>query len=384
MGIVRRERFIRNNMKKTQTTITDTISNTTNERSVLNINAKDQYFKDMFEVDTGQDTDNVHIVSKRFLDTGQYPTPQIINQVLNLTHDDAVTHDSLQEFNSIEPVHIPLLPVSKEKGDLILSLAKEQGGSLHGYGAYVFTNTATGEQYVGGSRNVLDRVRQHIRGNATSMLHHHLELLGASNFSVDIYLLPAHTLTAERVLALEQFLIFKLNPTINRSKVANSTNRVLQAEELAQHRLATGTPLYIYHEDKLIHRFSAIREASLALGRLPGFLLTVLQYSKGLYRGGLQFSRILDPTKQVELVSLDSLLAIFNKLTATGKRNTPISPRNAKSITVQSLADNSITTFNTTKEFLEHLKYTPTQIKTQRTNLNNAIKSNRPFLRSTF
>lgn len=117
---------------------------------------------------------------------------------------------------------------------------------------------------------MLDRIKQHVRLNSSSTLHNHLIIPGSS-FTVTAYLLPAHMLTRTHVLALEQYLMFLHNPSINESKVGNSSHRILTPEQLVRHREATANIYYVYYKEELIHIFPSGREGSLSLGKLEGY-----------------------------------------------------------------------------------------------------------------
>jgi len=347
-----------------------------------NISEKSKYFKDLFETDIGGETDNVHILAKRHLASGALPTSSIINQILKLKGEHLVTDETIMEFSKILPIHISELPVNNAMARVILELSKAQGGSKYGYGVYVFTNKYTGEKYVGSSRNLLERVRQHIKGNATSMLQYQLLEHDLSSFTVDIYLLPAHTMSTERVLAFEQYMMFHINPSINKSMVANTTYHVLSSEDLAKHRLLTGVSIYVYYENKLIHKFNAVSEASSALRKDNNFVAGLLQHSNGLYRRKLLFSRLVDTSKEEELVDLETFRNIFEELTASGKNKSPITARNTKSLSAKSLADDNILMFSSVKEFFVHVGVDVTnlaKVKYERKSLNRSILKGKSF-----
>jgi len=82
-------------------------------------------------------------------------------------------------------------------------------------GAYVWTNKFNGNQYVGSSLTLINRITSYfivsIVGSGTRYILRALNLYGMINFSLHIYLLPEGS-DKDSVLALEQYLIDTLDP----------------------------------------------------------------------------------------------------------------------------------------------------------------------------
>lgn len=125
-----------------------------------------EYFKEIYEVDKGQPTDNVYLLANRHIASGVTTEATIINQYLS-KFDLSITQEELAILVSIKKVELqlPLEPnelVLKSIGrDLPLNHKDSENNRFAG--VYAFTHKTTGEQYIGSTINLGSRVRTYFQ-----------------------------------------------------------------------------------------------------------------------------------------------------------------------------------------------------------------------------
>lgn len=260
----------------------------------------DEFFKLVYGVDNGQETDNVFIIAKRFLESGEKPNSKIINKVLRLTGEEEVSDELVELFaeHYSERVTFNELPINRSRMETFRSLETEGKAS----GVYVFKHKETGELYVGSSINLVVRVRDHYYGRTHGRLAQHIKLNGPQNYTVSVTVLPTNLRTKTNILALEQYVLFLLNPSINFLKVVNSSHKMHTDEEIAVMREKYGHKMYVYHKGVLVYVFRSVHQCFTELGESNNFTSRVLKRAKGKYREDLFFTKTANPSKKSDVI----------------------------------------------------------------------------------
>lgn len=284
-----------------------------------------EYFKEIYEVDKGQPTNNVYLLAKRHIASGAPTDAKDINQCLS-KFGLSITPEELEILVSIEKVELQL-PL--EPNELLLSsigrdlsLNHKDSANNRFPGVYVFTHKTTGEQYVGSSINLGSRVRTYfqpgIRANESRLIIQSLNKYGVENFTLSIYkidpkLFENNFKPLDFSRALEQYYIFTLNSVLNEIKVAGGFPGGPMEENT---KLAIGKansiPIYVYNQDKSILLYSApstwsfLREVKMAHNTLS----THLASGEALY-GKFVFSRELIQGAVISLMDVNELSQIL-------------------------------------------------------------------------
>jgi len=186
-------------------------------------------------------------------------------------------------------------------------------------GVYIFTDLVTGEQYVGSSKDLIERVRGHYYGKSHGRLAQHIATRKVTDYNVSVVVLPQSMLGNSMILALEQYLMFKLNPSINFLKVANSSYKEYSAEQVDKLREAMGNKIYVYFKGVLVHIFQSNRQMFTSLGESNSFGNRVLVRAKGVYRTHLFFTKKEIESAEVNMMSFEEFLVLYNELKEKGK-----------------------------------------------------------------
>jgi hypothetical protein len=203
--------------------------------------------------------------------------------------------------------------------DQIKQVAKGQ------VGAYVWTNTQNGKQYVGSSMNLLNRIFSYYYPSiVASGLRYILRALfkwGMISFSLTVYILPVNSDLAT-VLHLEQYLIDTLNPTYNILRIAGSSvGRTLSEEAKHKLRVERGNSIFIYTSDgsKLLYVFLSrtLLFATLSMHRNT---LNPLLNSGKVYKNNFQFfDDIIEGADNTAALSLDDFMSLYTSKIAAYK-----------------------------------------------------------------
>lgn len=286
--------------------------------------------KPALETDKGQESDNVYIIAKRFMASGEKPNAEIINKVLKLP-DVVISEEHMNMFYNLynNRVHIDSLPISPEVMKVKVRSRIESGNDVGG--AYIFTHVPTNDQYVGSSQKLIWRTKCHYSYQSKECtIADRIVVDRRESYTLDYVMLPAVHQTRSMTLALEQFLFFLLKPNINTLVVANSTLKEYTDEEIATMRKLTGKTVYMYYKNTLIHVFDSIAYCGVALtgSETSRVIKQALTKYKGRYYTDLLFSEKPLDNMETNLLSLNEVQTIFmtvrnnNKVTRRLPSNT--------------------------------------------------------------
>lgn len=287
------------------------------------------FFKQVSEVDKGQPTDNVHIIATRFIDSGEKPNSDIINEVLRLESDSKINDNMVDTFQKLYDNRTEFGQLPIDRAGMVSFRNLEKSGKPAG--VYVFQHKVTGEQYVGSSTNLIERVRFHYYGKTHGRLAQHLKVNGIGNYTVSVTVLPDHLVSKNNILALEQYLIFLLNPSVNFLKVANSSHKTYSEEAVAKMRTIMGNKVYVYYLGVLVYVFDSVRQCFQELNEANNFAERVFKRMKGVYRQDLLFSKTPIAQAKVSLMDLAEFKQLFETVKKADKR-TPAMPSNAPAV----------------------------------------------------
>lgn len=276
------------------------------------------------EVDYGQETDNVHILAKRFMDSGQKPTANIINTVLKYQGDNRISEEHINMFYDLynKRVHIDSLPIDHEV--MNEKVRSHMENNEDAAGTYIFTHNDTGKQYVGSSRKLIWRTKSHYTYQSRDCgIAKRIKVDGRESYTLDYLIIPREHQSVSMTLALEQFLFFLLKPTINILIIANSTLKEYTEEELTAMRKITGKTVYTYYKDVLVHMFESRYHCTETLigNKRSQVVKQAINKYDGRYYTDLQFSMEPLENKEVNLVSLEEVRVIFKTVQENNKIN---------------------------------------------------------------
>lgn len=298
----------------------------------LATDSQKQFFKEANEKDYGQQTTNVHILARRQYNSNLPVTPEIINTLLKLAGTpDAITEEHLRMFERIIPVELGRCPLTPEMAKLRLQnfwpRRPDANDPRRVAGSYVFTHIHTGKQVVGSSLGIAERSHQHIRGNTKGAVGKAFAEMKLKNFTLTMYPLPKEYHTRPMHLALEQWLIFKLKPTLNILLVANSTE--LSETDRMRLALLNRKTAYLYHNGVLVHSKESLRDLSRVMRFNSDVACNnIVNNYDGWYMRELLITTTPIEEAPVNLMTEEQVYKLVEEVRQTGKRTAPRSPRN--------------------------------------------------------
>lgn len=164
---------------------------------------------------------------------------------------------------------------------LVKNLHNSNNDKYKHMGVYIWKNTITGDQYVGSSVNLGRRIREHLRGVGSYKLHSTINTYGVQNFTLQFYILSVgytknDTIMFRNMLALEQYFLLTLNPTLNVLRTVDTLFTIDGTSPKSK-------PVYFYQKDVLIYSGISINAVAKELG------LTVHILAGAIKRGSLYY-----------------------------------------------------------------------------------------------
>lgn len=208
------------------------------------------------EEDTGQVTDNFYILVRRHMNNGSSITLTIVKSIIPLIEVNNVMFDSLLKG----PISRIFPPYKLKNNRLVAAIGRHlpfdhvDYDSNRKVGVYIWTLISTGEQYVGSSIFLARRVRDYFTTIKTS--DNRSINVAIRKHGIDAFSLTIHHINVELpvfsgvtplslVLALEQYIIIKLKPSLNDILVASgvpSSKGILAGNNVKM-------PVYVYNYD---------------------------------------------------------------------------------------------------------------------------------------
>lgn len=220
---------------------------------------KKMMFNAINEVDKGQDTSNPYILANRVMASTETVGLATLNDILKF-HDIVITEKEFEVIKNMVPTYLPY-PLPTGDPCVIELLGTTKSTSVRSPGAYLITHLETGQQYVGGSRDLAKRVRSYYSAKGLLETRTIAKLMaqhGPSVFSLEVFVMRQdmfespvpQTRMLERVLALEQYLILHIKPALNGVLIVGGISLSVGNTE-AMKRLAVKNMkiMYLYTKD---------------------------------------------------------------------------------------------------------------------------------------
>lgn len=299
----------------------------------LNVKSKISYMRIVHEKDNGLNTTNVHILARRHMLSGMPTNVTIINAVLGLS----LTQVQLDILTAIKPLECILCNDIKQVRSAIQAIVgkrKKDNKNCHFYriaGVYVFTNGKSGEQYIGSSLSLAERLITYLtRKNIVEGIRQifvDFRNFTLSDYKLEIYIIQnGYTITDRAklliiTLALEQYLIFTLNSKLNTLKVAGSApyfDGIITPKKQSMHKKQNKT-VYVYINDILIYVASSGVQLTSVSGISPNSIWKGI--SGSLIYGVLKLSRIRNHNSPENLLTPIEFKDVVSDLRLTSKRD---------------------------------------------------------------
>ena len=237
------------------------------------------------------------------------PTLKIINEVLSLNTKINKKHFDLCVSLSNNPITLDLpLPhtskvsnFSKIAGVENLERLRKSGKFIPGCYRIYKDSDLPNICCIGQAKHLGLRVKQHAKGNNKNISKFCADL--DDKGKVDLYILPglenipSGLSITELLCVLEQYLIFKYRPEINRLYIAKP-GIIWTKEVIAKHREKVGKKIYMYLKSikdsklELIYIFDSASQGSLIIGKERNWIKNILVRNKGWYKNTIYFSLV--------------------------------------------------------------------------------------------
>lgn len=207
------------------------------------------------------------------------------------------------------PHTINVAKFSKVAGIENLESLKKSGLYVPGYYRIWGLGQPNDLCYIGQSKHLGLRVKYHAKGNNKSTYSFCSNL--GNKVKVDLFILPKNKdilngLTQKEFLCtLEQYLIFKYRPKLNKLFIARP-GIIWNREVITKHRYKVGKKVYIYIKSKknennldYIYVCDSASYASKILGRERSWIKNNIIRNKGWYKDSLYFSLV--PLKELKI-----------------------------------------------------------------------------------
>jgi len=230
--------------------------------------------------------------------------------------------------------------------------------------------------YIGQAKHLGTRIKQHAKGNNLNTSAFCFEL--GDSAKVDLFLLsgindiPFELSISNLLCLLEQYLIFKYKPKINKLLVARP-GIIWTKDVIAKHREKVGKKVYIYlkSENKkkitleLIYICDSASYASQLFGYERSWIKNILIRNKGWYKAKIYFSSI--PLKELcidgKMYNVIESLKEYSEIKKyVSKIINEISYRYGKKIRIINTKTGEINTYRSKKEAADALNADPASI----------------------
>ena len=218
------------------------------------IRTRKEFYKDLAEKDTSQDTNNPNIIAARIIKRGGEITHHDINAVLE--HQGiTITKQELQELKKLQYTEHKLTASTMQ--DLRNAYPKKTADKV--WAIYQLTNNISGIDYIGSTTTLGERLlhyfKKHSKENLRSILAD-IRATGINLFTLRLLIIPVHLREAWLLIALEQYYILALNPGNNDILVAAGSPGGMWLSE--RNSATNGIPLYAYLDGQLIYIFNSL------------------------------------------------------------------------------------------------------------------------------
>ena len=266
-----------------------------------------------------------------------------------------------------------VVPFSKIAGIENLESLRKSGKYIPGCYRIWGLNNSDDLCYIGQSTHLGLRVKYHTKGQNKNTREFCINLGGQGK--VDLFILPplneipSDIFITQFLCVLEQYLIFKYRPKINKLLVA-MPGIIWNKDTITKHRKKVGKKIYIYIKSvnpknnlEFIFMCDSASYASQLLGHERSWITNILKRDKGWYKDKLYFSLI--PLNELEikgkiygiaknLKNINKVKSYIYKLLKGGLS------RKGKMIRVTNTINKEVILYRSKREAARYLKADPT------------------------
>lgn len=216
------------------------------------------------EKDVGQTTDNPYILVARYMRGEGELNLTLMNSVLARLNI-VLTAEDFSMLENLVPTVLPF-PLPKFDRDVISTIGTND---TKVQGCYVFTHIIDGQQYVGRSNSLANRIREYNKkklGLSQRPIAQLMNTNGFEAFGLHVYTLTSSvtdvtsTSIKDLTVGLEQYLVLKYKPTLNSIHVVDGVNI---NTTITRHHGHNNVPLFVYNEDNTLLLYKSISTQAL-------------------------------------------------------------------------------------------------------------------------
>lgn len=328
----------------------DALNSLTHESLAPTIVCASSFWKDRFEKDRGQETENPNILAERIQKRGGPITHHDVNSVIK-RQGLSVTEEELNEL-----VALPFVEHSLELIDLIRPLYRRVSNI---WAVYMLISPML-KYYVGSTTNFGERLSHYFKNHKGPVrpILQDIRDIGINLFTLRVCDLPLHLREQRFLIALEQYYILALVPANNPLLVAGG--QPWSAEQSGNNSRVHSVPLYLSVFGQVVYIFNSLSGVGLGNNAVTGLgtsANTIIKYIKSgeKYLGFFTISRTIPEGFTVEqlksspyILSLSDLLELVSQVKLDYKANwVPTKPTGRPKsttppITITRLSDNAV------------------------------------------
>lgn len=223
-----------------------------------------EYFKKVYEADTGQHTTNPHILAARIICKGAPYSPEDVNNISNTYYPGETSQAHLEALSSATWTTFSCPLVDADKQDLYDFLGSNRKEGLYGF----FLKSGGSALYIGSSVNLPQRIRQYLLPSKNQLIKGLIgDFVRGDNFNTaELRVMPLpRDVFSTLLIHSEQYMFFTLNPSLNIVKVAGSGGQTILSEEaLLKQIKGRGETVYAYDmgNKKFLGEFPSMRRTA--------------------------------------------------------------------------------------------------------------------------
>lgn len=277
-----------------------------------------------------------HNLIVKFLKDGKEPNKEFLNELLSFPEPSLVTDAHLKLCEEIYSSRV-VMPIPFPNTEHVVTLRNLVGGESYESkvktaGCYILSGTKkvvspitkleSLECYLGQSLHLGNRVKSHTKGGNTNSTWQFLNSIRDKGklelCIVPDNLIPKGLTKTQFVTLLEQYLILKLKPTVNKKLLAKP-GIVWTPEVIKNHSDKLSTTVYVYQRESddmiLVQVFPTTRSVGLSLDKGKSFFSNLITRTDGWYKD-LFFTNVELEGAESRLMSIQEFTKVIEKASA--------------------------------------------------------------------
>jgi hypothetical protein len=196
-------------------------------------------------------------------------------------------------------------------------------------GRSIATGLENIESYVGQAKHLGNRVKDHAKKHDSTTKGFIKSLKGKGTVELFIVkkdlIIPEGLSHKQFISLLEQYLIIKLRPTINKKLIA-TPGVMWSPETTKKHLEKVANPIYAYRKEAdgkmvLIQIFPSTRAVGLSIEKGKSFFCNIISRTNGWYKDKLYFSDVELENAEKNILSLLEFIQIVKELASIKKKD---------------------------------------------------------------